>query len=350
MTTLDQMQEDYKAGIANAKHVLLIGQTKVGKSRWVAEIARAGFEVLYLDRDNGIGTLLAALKDDPAAMKRIHYFTPTDMPTFFESLVTLGIYRYNITKQASFSSATASDDDKIVEFRGAMFPKNLVVSIDGWTTLTQKLITNQATKRKVDLDEVDRYSREIYGGVGFRATAIAAIIQHAPFHVVVQAHPEMYELKEKPVGKVGAIDEKDMIIKDVFEIPMSVSKPHGYLMGKHFNEIGWMTVDAFGKRILDFEVKPKRIGGGTIPTKGEVDKTHSFAKLFFPSGVPPIEPNLGIKYMTAGEFKAQKANGTAANPVSGQTQTVIPNGSDSPAPAETPTEKAGLSLSRFKKP
>src|SRR5690606_28072622 len=123
------------------------------KSRWVAQAAKDGFEVLYLDRDNGLGTLMELLKNDPAAMKRVHYFTPPDLPAFIENILTLGVYRFNITKNDSFSSGTADDADEIVEFRGAMFPRNMILSIDSWTSAMDGVVRAQAVKKKVDLSD-----------------------------------------------------------------------------------------------------------------------------------------------------------------------------------------------------
>ena len=323
MTTLDKMQDDYNRGLAGATHLLLIGHTKTGKSDYVAQAAKDGFQVIYIDRDNGLETLMSSLGDDMEAKARIHYFAPEDMAGFIEGLLTKSIFRHNLrtNKEPEFSDKPT---DRIIEFRPTKIPVGTILAIDSWTTLCLQIIEKQAEKRKIDLMDVDKYSREIYGGTGFKATQIATMLQHTPFHVIVQAHPGYYERKEKPANVSGKIDEKDMIIRETTQVPISTSMPHGASIGKFFNQIGWLYVDSFDRRVLDFKPQNGRLGSGTPGGIANPRGDYRFSKIFSPA--PPYPPSDSwMTEMTTEEMRAKSQKGSAFNKPK----------DDSPAPAAT---------------
>lgn len=307
MATLDEVSANYKGGVAGATHLLLIGHTKSGKSHYVARAAQAGYEVLYIDNDNGFPTLMEVLKNDPAAKKRVHYFNPANQAEFVESVLTRAIVRYNEDTRGDFVSTglAVKPETKMVEIIPSLIPRNVIVSIDSWSSLAYSVMKNVAASREkpVDLMDIDKYGREIYGPSNYKLTQLATVLQFAPFHVIVQAHIAYYERKEKPVGKtVTDTKEGEMIIKETLELPQSSSNPHALTLGKHFNQIGYLVIDRWDKRQLDFSVKQNRIGGGTPGKSGNPEEEYSFVNLFGKPATVPTEERAWIRYMTAQQF------------------------------------------------
>ncbi len=304
---LDEKMKEYQTSAASATHLLLIAQTKAGKTDYVAQAAIDGWEILYLDNDNGLKTLGSILGGNPEALRRVHYFDPADFLGFLTDFVTTKVpLRYDSIAREFRNSTNITPGAIISEIYPFRIPRNVIVVIDSWTTLALAAITKRAFDLKIDLMEVDKYGREIYAGTGFKLTEIAKGIQGSPFDWIVQAHPAIYERKEKPANSTGKIEEKDMIIRETTQIPASTSGPHGFSIGKYFNEIGWLSVDQYGKRKLDFKVIKDRIGGGTADGIEDPRGKYRFSQLF---GMPPVVPE-GLPWlieMTAEEYKAAAA-------------------------------------------
>ncbi len=331
MTTLTEIAEsDEGQAVMALQHCLIIGPTKTGKSDWVAQAAIDGYEVIYFDEDNGLITLLDATKNHIEARSRIHYFNPVNLANALEEFLTMPIFRYNV-RTRSVPSFSDKLDDRIIEIYPSRLPRNLIFSLDSWSSFCYSAAKNRALELKVSLTDIDKYSREIYGAIGFFATQMATILQHAPFHVIVQAHGGYYERKEKPEGKAKDITEKDMLIRETTEIPMSTSAPHGFNLGKHFNQIGWTYVDRFDNRVLDFKAINGRIGGGTPGAIGDPRGAYRFATLFGkPGEYPPIENWKQV--MTSEEMKA-RAQASSTMKFAGAGSTQVPK---EPAQLEAP--------------
>lgn len=299
---------------ASPTHLLLIGDTKTGKSTYVAQAAIDGYVVLYADSDNGLSALKRLLKDNPAAMARVIYFGTENLYKFMESLLTNQIFRWNLTKDTQFSSAMASPDDKIVEIVPSRIPRTIILGLDSWTSMALDAMDVGATNKKVALESMGAESQGVYGEAGTRLTLAAAIIQRCPFNVIAIGHRGYYERLEKPPsgGVLKEIKQKDMIIKETIQVPMSSSYKHGLAIGKYFTDIGWLEIDRMDKRTIDFTIQHGRVGGGTINQKGGVNEL-SWSKCFGPVPPEPVIDESWIRYMTAQEFAERQA--AAKSPV-----------------------------------
>lgn len=342
MPTLNQVSSNTstRPGSAGTIHLLLVGETKLGKSHYVAQTVKAGYECLYVDADNGYQTLMKELNE--SERERVHYFNPDNFAGFVDDLLTRPVFRYNVTKKASFESGLASPDDIMVEIQAAKIPRNVILSLDSWTTLAYSEMKNAAAKIKQDITSIDKYSREIYQPSGYHLTQYAQVLQFAPFHVIVQAHPGVYERKEKPAGIVSEVKEKDMIIIETVTIPLSSSMPHSFTMGKHFNEIGYLSVDRGGARKLDFKTMKGRVGGGYKQGIGDPMGEYSFVNLYGkpPTDCAPLES--WMKQMTAAEFKASMASSSSSNAA------ILKTSQPSPTTPVAPAQAGGLKLGGIK--
>lgn len=302
--------EDEVANSVSHTHLLLVGDTKMGKTDYVAQAALDGYQVLYVDRDNGLATMKEVLANQPEAMRRIQYFSPNNLAEFMENLLTLPVVRYNSRTKVAPAFSDKSDDT-IVELYPSRFPSNLILALDSYTALTLSAMENKAKDRRVSLTDIDKYSRELYSGTGFLMTQLLSIMQKVRFHTVVMGHPGVYERKEKPPNRRAEdVKEADMIIRETTKIPLSTSMPHGATLGKFFNQIGWLEINNLDQRFLDFTVQQGRMGGGTPNKKGDPRGSMRFSKLFGEAGeYPPVDTWMATMTSEEMKLKAQAGSG-----------------------------------------
>lgn len=301
--TLDQVPEEKVF-----RHVLLIGDSKTGKSTWAAQAALDGYLVIYIDSDNGISALKFLLRNHPEAMKRVLYL-PTGSPyTFIDGLLNNSVFRWNMTQDKEYSSGMAKPTDKMIQIYPSRIPETAIVNIDSWTTVAMDAMELGADRLKVDLAEMTGTANQqgVYGDAGMKLTLLCAILQHAKFHIIVQAHGVTYEKYDKPLGSQESVKQKQMILREIIDVPVSSSRPHGQTMVKYFNEIGWLKIGRDDRATLSFKRVYGRVGGGTPNTEGPANDM-SFAKCFGP--VPPF-PGIDSSWfvsMTSEEFVASRA-------------------------------------------
>lgn len=303
MPPLDKVPESH-----DPTHLMLVADTKMGKSTYAAECVLDGFTVIYVDSDNGISALRHRLKQagKPEAMSRVMYFR-TDHPCqFLDELLTKGIFRWNQTQDCTFSSGMAKPDDLMVEIIPSRIPRELIIVNDSWTSTALDAMEIGAADKKTTLETMadSNDAQGVYGKAGMKLTLLCAVIQHCRFNFINLAHPTVYEIYEKPIGRIADTKQKDMKLLDSIKVPLSCSRPHGNQMGKYFTDIGWIEVNRADVRELDFEVRYKRIGGGRPNRRDALDKM-SFKALFGAPTAVSFDP-FWIREYTATEWKAQQ--------------------------------------------
>jgi len=301
MTALDDIPvED------NPTHFLYIADTKNGKTTYAAQCAMEGHHLLYIDSDNGLSAVQWHLRNSPKARERVRLFRTQRPALFQDKLLTEGIFRWNITRDNEFASGLASPTDKMVEIIPSRIPKGLIIVNDSWTTTSIDAMELGATANRTTLEDmkINGASQAVYGSANIKLNLLLAVYQQCKFNLLVLAHPTVYEIYEKPKGRIADTKQKDMILLDSIKVPLSCSRPHGYTMGKWFTDIGWGDVDRMGNRLLDFELEYKRVGGGRPNTKGPVVDM-SWTKLFGPP-IPVTFDERWIRYYTVEEWKAKQ--------------------------------------------
>lgn len=302
-------------------HAMILGDEKAGKTSWLLAAAEAGFNVLLLDGDVA-GPRINELSDD--AKSRVFYMDVSDElvgeenPRMIEtvaSLFTSTRFLWNDTKQREYSrvkdehdSETGACLDEIWEIKPALLDRNWVLGLDSWTTLSYSAMIAKAQDLGVSIADVEKIERNLYSGVGNRLTNIAVTQQKARCHTVVVGHPTQYEKRKSQDGKTvkDAMKENDQIVEWTKMIPKSSSNPHGYTLGKFFSDIGWIDVDKWGKRVLDFTKTSVRTSGGNLNSKGDPRETHRFVDVvkatggFIPDGKQGT--GLGLTIHEAGTF------------------------------------------------
>lgn len=274
MPRLDQVEEEQ--GVV---HLLLIADSKMGKSTYAAEAAIAGFHLIYLDSDNGLSALNAAINKEKDALeikKRVDYFRITHPRLFLQLFLRSSAKRPlfwcpSKNKAVNAKTPDMAEDEPIWVFNSTAIPASSVLVIDSWTSLSQDALQQLRSDQTAPL--LEGTDQGIYGEAKASVDYFANILQSVPYHVIVQAHPTRYEVYEKPANTSGAdMKQKDMKLVDTYEVPVSTSRVAGLDMGKRFNHIGWLNITPAGTVEIDFTRKPRRVGGGPPNKKARTNE------------------------------------------------------------------------------
>jgi len=348
----DKMQEAPKPPLI---HGLILGDEKVGKTTWLLEAAEAGFNVLLLGGDVE-SQRIADLT--PAAQARVYYMDVSDdmvgiidpkmiqtVADFFSSSTFL----WNDTKQQMYSRLKDEHDpetgaalDEIWVIKPGKLDWTWVLGLDSWTTLSYSAMLAKSESEGVSLADIEKIERNIYQGVGNRLTNIAFTQQKAPCHTLTTGHPSQYEKRKSQDGKTvrEATKENDQIVEWTKMVPKSSSNAHGYGIGKFFSDIGWIDVDKWGKRVINFLKTSERTSGGNLNSKGDPRVDHRFVDLVkkiggrVPDGTQGTGDGLTI-YEPGTYIPAVKANSLAGK--SKASESLTPTGTTA-----APTQVKGL--------
>ena len=291
MTNLNEVKLDQ-----SVVHLLLVGDTKAGKSTYAAEAAIDGFNLIYFDSDNGLSALLHAIDKvaDPAKRTeikdRVNYFRITHpkkfFQVFFRSTAKSPLFWLPSTSQVVNAKSLGVDkNEEIWVFNAKAIKPSTILCIDSWTSLSQDALSQLRADQSAPL--LEGTDQGTYGEAKSATDYYANILQTVPYHVIVQAHSTRYELYEKPANSTAEERKKQSAMKliDTYEIPVSTSRAAGFDMGKRFNHIGWLSLGALSKVEIDFTRKPKRVGGGPPNRKDDTSKL-SFKQLVIESKGP----------------------------------------------------------------
>lgn len=288
-------------------HLFLCGPSKVGKTDWVADAILDGFVVFYIDADNGLNTLKKRLRGNTVALSRVHFIQTIHPLDFLMAFFGKNVFRWN--KDLDLESGSSDrPEHEILEVKRNRIPEGVIVVVDSWTSTMFDLLHDSAKRNGVAFETFNEGGQAAYGDASRRANLLGGHIQHAPFHMIIQGHPEYYERLEKPRGKM-VTKAKEMIVKENILVAQSCSKPHGFSMAKFFNEWGWMGVDVMGNFTLDFKQQNDRIGGGSPMKIGNPKKGFRWSELF---ATPSTEVSLDWIRSTTGAEIIEARNAAAA--------------------------------------
>lgn len=272
--------------------LLLVGESKAGKDYYAFEALKANFNIIMLDGDVGRQTL-AAMPLTREEKHQAYIFPVNDRPdkgimaTFFAEAFNCMKMRkamlWDETTQAILGrTAEIPQDRELWEFDLRKMTSRDVLVIDSWTAMAWSAALDYATATGLDLADMAQADQTFYQSVGNRLNKFLMVIQGLPCHIIVLAHPDVYEQLKKPKGgTIRDTKQKDMIIVNTKRIPKSISKPHGATMGKFFTDIMWITPVRDGTRKIDSRPPSPdndTIVGGKWNAIGDSQK-YSFAAL-----------------------------------------------------------------------
>lgn len=271
-----------------APKFLVLGDPKAGKTDYIFRAAEAGWNILFLDGDVGIQCLQAMIRSGRisseaagriAVLNISDYLSPNGtlvpfMAQFFVKFTTQGRFMWNDTLQRPFELQTYKPDEghEIWEIRPGNMGADVILGGDSWTTLSSSVVQWKADDLGEDILDIEKVSRDMYAGTGHKLTQFLTLLRALPCPVAFTGHPREYVKLEKPKGRIGNMQEKDMKIEWTKMIPQSSSNPHGYTLAKNFSDVAWIEVDAMGRRKVDFRPTDSRSSGGHLNKIGDTDE------------------------------------------------------------------------------
>ena len=315
--------------------LMLVANSKAGKTDYLLRAAEFGFNVLFIDGDIGARTMRAMLKSgrlSPAAAKRIMYMSVADyindrgqyvsfMADFFVQFSTAGKFMWNDSLQRPFKSGEYDREAGHVVWE--MYPSRMktdtLLIVDSYTALVTSVLNWKADSLGEDLGDIEKISRDMYAGSGHKLTHFMQLLKATKCHLGLICHAREYVILEKPKGKIGSINEKDMKIKDTMMVPVSSSNPHALTLAKNFTDVGWIDVSPMGKRVIDFQPSGDRVIGGQLTVKGDVDENNFLKLIKLSGGSAPVNatPDSWLRRYGPGEYELPgKAAALGSNPSS----------------------------------
>jgi hypothetical protein len=179
--------------------ILVYGEAKVGKTRKVAdELTAAGFNVLWLDVENG-GQTLMQLPDEQ--LDRITYIKVPDTATNPVGIVTVG--RMLSAKQplkvcAAHGAVNCTDKgcaapEAYFTFDPSKMDESWVLVVDSLTQLTDSAMARVKQDGDVFVKGVTKAGYDEFGAQGALLTNVLSHMQQAPYHRVFISHAEIVE-------------------------------------------------------------------------------------------------------------------------------------------------------------
>lgn len=290
MPTLDTLGTE-----VSPVHLLLIGDSKAGKSTYATEAAVDGFEVVYIDADNGRSAMDARIrqldpKEQEKVRQRINYFRPR-FPLSFVRNVLKGtnkkplLWLPNHDKVFKATDSEFEAGEPLWVFNMEQISHNAVLVIDSWTALAADGLEIARPDQMSSLLDGSA-DQSLYGEARIQLVYISNMLQGLPCHVIVQAHSTRYEIYEKPKGSSGVVKQRELTLVETIEVPISSSRAHGLEMASRFNHIGRLEITPTGMVEIDFTRQRGRVGGGPPNKKAKVGDLR-FSQLVDASGVRP---------------------------------------------------------------
>ena len=191
---------------ANKSHrVLVFGPSKSGKTELVGKLATR-FNLVYVDLENGIDTLLKLPEDVQARIEVISLPDTRDFPIGIETCLKLirgGPVRICETHgKVNCAICTKNPDAEWVQVELNALGLDTIVVFDSLTQLTNSCIAH-ITKGQ---EELYKLQTDDWGNLGKLMDVFLSHVQQAKFHVVCISHEtevEMPDGKTKLVATAG---------------------------------------------------------------------------------------------------------------------------------------------------
>ena len=287
---------------------LVIGLAKSGKTHWISQAAAAGFNLLYLDGDVSMQTIVNGAAGHLDKVYHLDCHDTMEAPRFgriVRKFVQERTMTWNDSQQRLWMPGLkVNEAEEYWEITPMALDHTWIVVVDSWSALCWSWKRDWAEDAGVNLADLElgQDSRGMYGAVGVTANAVLHSLACLPCHLCMIAHVDEYvKYKNKP-GKVKQT-QKDQEIEWSRLVPLSVSKPHGMQIAKHFTDVLWMEAGHAGIRTIDGGTSPEKESGSRFERKAS-SLEHSFAALVAAMGGAVGGPttNAGISIHRAGEF------------------------------------------------
>lgn len=251
-----------------ARHVLIYGPPKSGKTVMVAKLAKH-FKLWWLDLEDGIKSVFNPSLIDPATLANIELFPIPDKQDYPMAVETmLKILKSPSSNICHAHGKVSCPQCKLPEQYSTLplasfKPDTDILVIDSWSALAASVM-NYIMRVDIAKENWDaKAGWDEYGKQGRILDRIAGTIQVAPYNVIVLSHDIMTEMEDK-TKKV---------------VPLGGTTNFSAVFGKYFDDIGYMEI--VNKRhscVTSTTAKPSVLAGSRRGI--EIKEGETLAKLF----------------------------------------------------------------------
>lgn len=256
-------------------NILCYGKSQTKKTKWIADAAEAGWNVVFLMGEQNYGILRTL---SPAAKKRvtiIRCWDTTDESVFASFIGKLCkdlhiVWDDDVNK---FAAIPPRSNHAHIILRLKELTRNTIIVLDSLTALADSITRNLAKRMDIDLVDGEKAgdTRQFYGIPGTMITAMLGKLTSIPAHFVCIAHEVFVELKKKDLS-----DPKKDIVIGYRTQPISSSMPHAQKLSKMFQEVLYFNMIGTGY-FIDTTTTSERDGGSRIVSP----QNYAFDKLSF---------------------------------------------------------------------
>lgn len=275
--------------------ILGYGPAKCKKTWWAVNAAKAGFNVVLLDTDDGSHILnQMGLSDEELARIDVIKLVNVSAGIFFTKLMAKQKFVWDETAAfvGSLVSPIAEHSHYIVD--PTKLTSDTIVVLDSWTRFSTIMMENAAKELDIDIAEMAKTEQEgVYGKAGMYLSVTLNRMHTLNCHTIVLGHSYTYERRSK--------DRKTVLSSKLQ--PMSSSGPHGEKLAGHFSDVLLFKLSGINFKIDTQATSSQDCGSRHIEPGlydwdklqfADIAKVHDFRR---PSGAP----NEAFKYYAPGE-------------------------------------------------
>jgi len=256
--------------------LLLYGPAKTKKTWLAGTAAEAGFNVIYLDSEEGFKIFKHL---SPEAQKRIYRIDITDTlkrAVACEFMTYFCKYDKIYWDEARKRKVMKPDAENVIELNHSRLDTNTVLVLDSYTELVWSLAVRYATEQNIDLSDAEKTDWDGYRWTGTLATWIIEQLVKLPCHVVVIGHATEYEKRSKDQK---TIEWSRTQLK-------STSGPHAMTLSQKFDDVLYFHIKGSSVYVDVRADKNRDSGGRVIPPAEYKWEDVTFENLCRMAGVP----------------------------------------------------------------
>lgn len=244
-----------------AARILAWGQAKVRKTWWCLEAAKAGFNVVLFDGDDG-WDIIKQIKFSPEALARISIVDCVDkqgVPVFknFVDILARDYETFTWDEQAKCRALSTVPSHSYYSFDITKFTSDDVLVFDSHKALVWSTIYAFALQHNIDLADAKKIEWDGYGYEMNFLDSIINFFHKVRCHIIVVGHEVEYE---KRAQKDGPGAKKGDVLWSRTQIKSS-SNNHATSMLSHFSDVLWFHRTGAQSISINTGGEPSRIGG-----------------------------------------------------------------------------------------
>lgn len=237
--------------------LFLYGQEKSKKTWWAALAAATGFNVTFLDTDDGALIMRNVPKAIAARVGVINLTQTRDKivsTKFLAQFLRPGnSFVWDLDAKCTVLGLRDPNHAHLVVDANKL-TENDVIVLDSYSALVTDTKHEYAKEHKIDLADAERTDWDGYGYEGTFLSWIIKRLKTLPCHVIVIGHETVYEKRSK--------DQKTILSQTMQ--PISSSGPHAKTLGKDFTDILYFQRLSDAAFYINTGGDKDRIGGGRL--------------------------------------------------------------------------------------